>query len=147
MIYEEVFKMRLYRREKTIHNLGFIAFSLLGVTGVSFLFYQLRWYSFDAWNLTMLLIAIALIFIRKDLLRVGLLSGLTFLASLLPIYWLMSILSPGWIDAFWYTQNLSGTRLLGVPIEDYYFYFLVGFIVGPFYEYWQGERLRRLPLK
>jgi len=38
---------------------------------------------------------------------------------------------------------LSGHRITGIPVEEIIFWFLAGFLFGPFYEYWQGVRLRR----
>ena len=145
VIYEEVFRKRLYKRKGgQVHNFGLLFFIVLPIIVIAFLFYGLRMYSFDAWNLGMLFVVIALVLVRKDLFKTCLFSGTTFLISLWPIYWITSLVSPGWVEKFWFMSNLSGFSFIGIPIEDHIFYFLVGAILGPFYEYWQGGRLRRL---
>lgn len=48
------------------------------------------------------------------------------------------------IEKTWMFQNLSGITVTKIPIEDLIFYFLMGFIVAPLYEYWQGYRLRKI---
>jgi len=79
---------------------------------------------------------------RRDLLLDALLSGLfigilvftteqIFFARLFPDAALM----------FWRVENLSGIVLGGIPIEEILWAAVVGFAVGPFYEYIRRYRL------
>lgn len=90
----------------------------------------------------MILMGTLLIILRKDLFLNALLSGiLMMLVSMPTLYYSSMLLSPGWIEKIWLWNNLSGIRITGIPIEDLVFYFLMGFIIGPFYEYSRGAKL------
>lgn len=106
----------------------------------------------DLWNrnnkflgqhVAMILVAIIMLVSRKDLFYNSLLSGLLMCIVSFFFYITIILLSPTWIDST-YLSGLSGMRWIGVPIEEFIFWFLSGMVFGPFYEYWQGERLKRL---
>ena len=56
-------------------------------------------------------------------------------------YLLILVIHPDWIEITY--SMLSGERFIGIPIEELIFWFLAGLLFGPFYEYWQGEKLRK----
>ena len=144
VLYEEIFKKRLYRRKiyQPSHGIWIFALVSLIVTYSFFYFFQLT--SFYATTIGFAIGGVIILWFRKDLVIDAILSG--FLVSLvsLPFYWILFYLSPGIVGAIWYTNRLSGVYFAGIPVEDLVFYFFVGFTVGPLYEFWRGERLRRL---
>jgi uncharacterized membrane protein len=92
----------------------------------------------------MLLAAAVMVTVRKDLVMTSLLSGVLMALVSFPSYLLVVLISPNWIDHTYLWWGLSGTRFIGVPIEEFIFWFLSGLVFGPFYEYWQGERLKAM---
>ena len=70
-------------------------------------------------------------------------SGILMVLVSLPTYLVILLISPQWIDHT-YLSGLSGIRVTGVPVEEFVFWFLSGLVFGPFYEYWQGERLKAM---
>jgi lycopene cyclase-like protein len=84
--------------------------------------------------------AIVVAFLRSDLIPtmfVGA-SVFTILYFLLFVYFLA--LYPGFIDRYYNLSNISGIRLLGVPIEELMFAASGGAVWSVAYEYFQGYR-------
>lgn len=142
-LYEVVFKRSFYRR-KLHHHIsgGLTLLFLLGQTTM-WLFWGVGLTSFWSGILAMCLIAIVILFVRRDLVMNAVLSGILMVAVSFLFYYTILLISPEWISHT-YLSGLSGIRLTGIPIEEYIFWFFAGLVFGPFYEYWQGERLRSL---
>lgn len=114
--------------------LAYITASLLYVVGLT---------SFFASTIAMLAVAAMMFFIRRDLVLNGLVSGACMACVSLLFYAAALLVSPGWVDATYRFSTLSGVRILGIPIEEFIFWFLAGLVFGPFYEFWKGIRLRK----
>lgn len=143
VIYELIFKKKYYKR-KLHHHIsgGLTLIFLLGQT-MMWLFWGVGLTSFWSGILSMCLIAIIIFLLRKDLIINAVISGLLMVVVSLLFYYTILIISPKWID-YTYLLGLSGIKLTGVPIEEFIFWFFAGLVFGPFYEYWQGERLKSL---
>ncbi len=143
VVYEGLFKKRYYKRKSHHHCPGAFTLLLLMAFLTSWLFWGVGITSFWASTLALLVIAGVMFYYRRDLLANGVLSGVLMVAfSLLPYFAIMFV-SPDWIAATYNYQYLSGIHLIGIPVEELAFWFLAGLVFGPFYEYWQGEYLRR----
>lgn len=59
----------------------------------------------------------------------------------LPFYWLMEAVLPGFIEASWYLNRLSGVLLLHIPLEDLVWYLYTGALWGIYYKFYAGLRL------
>lgn len=148
VIYEELFKKRLYRRKKDhSHNIGAAVIAIFFLFVIAVLFYLLHFTSFLASSFAMLLVTGCLVFFRKDLILTSFLNGILMTLVVFPMYYFLMIFSPGWIASTWLFQHLSGILITGIPLEDLAFYFLLGLCAAPFYEYWQGLRLRKAVTK
>ncbi|MFI5265264.1 MAG: lycopene cyclase domain-containing protein [Candidatus Levyibacteriota bacterium] len=146
VIYEEVFKKRLYKRKKEhTHKAGTTALIMLCFFTIFTLFYLFHSTSFIASAIGMILPTLCLIYFRKDLILTSLLNGLLMVFVSLPMYYFWILFSPGWIEKTYLFNHLTGFRITGIPLEDIVFYFLFGLLIAPFYEYWQGIRLRNVP--
>ena len=90
-----------------------------------------------------LLIGIYMIANRKDLLTDALLSGL-FVAILVFLSEQLFFvrLFPDAAQSYWNTAYLSGFSLAGVPIEELLWSGMVGFTIGPVYEYVRRWKLK-----
>ncbi|MBI3631970.1 MAG: hypothetical protein HY225_00785 [Candidatus Vogelbacteria bacterium] len=143
VIYEEVFdktysQRRDSRRPKHLLAIAasiilfiFIGNSLLGVNSI---------YVTSA---VMLLAGLAIIFIRHDLIKEAMMSGLLIGLAMFLFYTLyFLLLFPGIIQKWWLLKNLSGILLFGVPIEEILWGFCWGFIAGPIYEFILGIKLK-----
>lgn len=146
VLYEVVFRKRLakmYARHGQRHILVFLV-PLACFVSMSVLFYALGFSSFFASAVSMFLAALILVFLRPDLLVQSFATGALMAIIMMPVYWILIALSPGWIQATW-IGRLSGLFIFGIPIEDVVFYMLLGFLIGPLYEFWQGYRTRNIP--
>lgn len=141
VLYEEIFRKHIYQRKHDHHAIGAICLALLLVFIISILFWKFHFTSFVASTIGMIAISFILISLRKDLLFGAFINGILMILVMLPIYYLLETISPGFIEATWLFNFLSGIKITGIPIEEFVFWFLFGFIVAPFYEYWQGLRL------
>lgn len=146
VLYEEIFRKRLYRREKR-HSKGITILFLLFIFLMYFLFKNLGLTSALTTIISLFAIGGILMFIRKDLLVSSIINGLLMIVLTAIVYYSMMILTPNYVGKIWILNKLTGILITGIPLEDIVFYFLVGFMVAPLYEYWQGERLRNLPRK
>lgn len=76
----------------------------------------------------------------KEILSVSLIVAAVI--CVIPFFWIINAVSPGFLAQTWLWENLSGIKFTVIPIEDLIFYFLAGFLYGPFYLFWKSERLR-----
>lgn len=98
--------------------------------------------SFYANCIGILAAIVYILFQRRDLIGISVFSGFFLLILSLPIYFFLIYLSPTWVESTWMLDKLSGILLLGVPIEDYIWYFLSGAIIGIMYPYFSGKRYK-----
>jgi hypothetical protein len=143
VIYEEIFGKHMYRKKKDHHELGAICIALLLAFTIGLLFWRFHLTSFTASTIGMIIVGIILISLRRDLIVASLMNGILMLVVVLPVYYIWMFVSPGYIEQIWLYNFLSGIKITGIPIEELVFWLLFGFIIAPFYEYWQGIRLKR----
>lgn len=114
-------------------------------TGIStlILFRMFDWNSFYANSIGILTAIIYILIKRRDLIKISLMSGAVMVLISLPIYLLMIFISPGWVEHTWMLDKLSGVLLLGIPVEDFVWYFLVGGMVSIIYPYYSEEKYEK----
>ena len=78
---------------------------------------------------------------RPDLIKNSLVSGVLILALSIVGYNILNLITPGFFDQFWLFENIGRKIFLGIPLEEYVFYLLLGMFVGPLYEYWKEGKL------
>jgi len=140
-LYEVVFKRALYKRKLHHHISGGLTILFLLAQTTMWLFWGMSLTSFWASAIAMILVAVIMIFVRKDLLLNSLLSGVLMVFVSTLFYGTVLLISPEWIHQT-YLSGLSGLNIFGIPIEEFIFWFMAGVVFGPFYEYWQGEKLK-----
>lgn len=105
--------------------------------------YLLKWHSFPSTMAGLLIPSAIMLVKRKDLIIPALATG-AIMAVLGEIGFLMlNALSPGFVQQYWLMSLLSGTSVLGYPIEDLACYFGVGVFLSLIYKYWQNAELVR----
>jgi len=144
VLYEDVFKKRMYRYKSTNHNLGIALLIISSFLIFTIIFYILKLNSFIATTSIQIIMGITLILLRKDLIYDSFLTGLCLTITSVPIFLLLEYLSPNFIENTWLWSNLTGIRFMKIPIEDLIFYFLTGFSIAPLYLYWKSEKLRKI---
>lgn len=148
VLYEVLFHRRhtliraRHNHRSLSHKLFIILLILALVTSVLFGYFNFT--SFYASSVAFLAAASVIFFFRKDLFIDGLLSAVLLTTISMLFYAVIMFLSPHWIDHTYLWKTLSGIRIVGVPVEEFVFWFLAGFVFGPLYEFWQGERLVKI---
>ncbi len=139
--YEGIFKRKYFRRKLRNHHPGAATLLLLMAFSTAWLFWGVGITSFWASVVSLLLIAGIMFFYRRDLFANGVASGLIVMVIATLPYYAIQFFSPDWVSATYHYEKLSGVHITGIPIEELVFWFLAGLVFGPFYEYWQGQRL------
>lgn len=90
-----------------------------------------------------LIIGIYIIIERHDLLLNALLSGLMMAVIIFIVEQLFFIrLYPEVVEGFWQFDQIKSILIYGVPIEEVLWAAVVGFSIGPMYEYLRHYKLR-----
>lgn len=144
VIYEVIFRMRLYKKSKEQHVLGVIVLLMLFFSITALFVWLFHISSFIATSVSMITTGFILAYLRKDLFISAFISGFLLVIVSMPVYLILMLLSPGWIEKVWDFQKLSGFLIAGIPIEDLIFYFLVGFLSSYLYKYGSGKYLRKI---
>lgn len=102
-----------------------------------------------SWNpiytsaLAVMAFLVPLAWYRRDLLPEAFASGILMMLLTFVGYKLVLLFFPDIIESWWKLPDLSGILLSGIPIEEMLESFVVGFFGGPFYEFFNGLRLKR----
>ena len=99
-----------------------------------------NWTSFYATCVGIFVAIFYILYQRRDLIKISLLSGMVMILISLPIYLLMIFMSPGYVEHTWILNKLSGFLFLGIPIEDVIWYFLAGAMVSILYPFYNEEK-------
>jgi lycopene cyclase-like protein len=84
--------------------------------------------------------AIVVAFFRSDLIPTMFVGASVFIVLYFLLFVYFLVLYPGFIDRYYNFPNISGIRLLGVPIEELIFAASGGAAWSVAYEYFQGNR-------
>lgn len=143
--YEVIFKKQLYRARSS-RKTGPDHLSLLFLLAflTSWLFWGVGLTTFWASFVAMLVISGVIFFYRKDLIWAGIISGILMVLISIPVYLITIALDPSWVHETYLFETLSGILIQGIPIEELVFWFMAGLLFGPFYEYWQGLKIRNM---
>lgn len=143
VLYEEVFRRKLYKREPHAHHLKCLLLILFTAILMAFSFWGLGHSSFVATTLGLGATGLLLLVLRRDLLVSAFINGLLMAIVAFSVYYILMAVSPEFIEKTWLFNHLTNIRITGILLEDVTFYFLVGFVVAPLYEYWQCLGLRK----
>jgi hypothetical protein len=147
LIYKFVFKKDLDQKFE-LNKKTFLAASLrlapvalfsFGATAV--LLYIFHVPSFFSTSVGMLIAGLYILNFRNDLFSALLWSALLMVLVSLPIYFLWQATAPGIIEQFWNLPQMTGIEIFRIPIEDVFWFALVGFSMGGLVEYAFGYKL------
>ena len=146
VIYEEIFKKRIrVRKEKQKNilsgNFKLLIFILSFLLAFVIMFYIFRINTFISAITLLSLGTIIMCSIRPDFIPDSLFSGILILIIGFIAYSITNLITPGWVNAFWYFRNVPHIIFLNVPIDDIVWLFLTGTFIGPLYEFWVHGKL------
>jgi hypothetical protein len=140
VLFQQLFRQKTVRAVNPQRKLGLISIFLF-FSIFYFTFYILNLHSFYA---SLLGFTCSLIIIWKkriDLILPSIVSGL--IVGLLGIgwFWWVELTSPGWVEAVWYLDKLSGIIVLKSPIEDLVWAVFSIAYISIIYKFWNGLKL------
>ena len=142
IIYEGIYKKKI--RAKKNNRLFLHAVVMLLVANLLFLF-SFYFLNLNSAYSSLIGMGFPIIYIwikRRDLIKPSLVTGLlmTFIGAI--IYSILFLILPNYFQRFWFLPNTWYSYLiLGIPLAEYMWFFLVGVFMGPLYEFWQEGRL------
>ena len=144
--YEEIYGKRIKsrRESKSSKNRKEISFWLTTLGGIAafyILYFLFKVNTLIISAAIMLFMVLFILFKRSDLILSSFISGILLVIISIPVYAVVELITPGWIDEFWYFNFFPRSIIAYVPLEDHLFYFLFGAAIGPLYEFWQESRL------
>ena len=137
VIYEFSFGKGLSKNRKP-HKKMFTLFVLLTFAICAVLFSLFNFNSFYSIIISMILISLGVLSIRRDLIKSSVYSGALTLIVAIPFYAIIHFISPDWALITYKYQFLSGVTIYNFPIEEFIFWFFYGLTIGTAYEYAKG---------
>lgn len=143
VVYEEIYRKRIRINKKNKFTNSNFSYSILLFIILFFgSFYILKISSFYSSVLSFVIPTSVILLKRKDLIKDSIISGFLMLIIGTLIYFFLKIIQPGFIEEFWYLGDVWYAGLfLGIPVEEYIWFFLAGAFIGPLYEYWKEGKL------
>lgn len=78
---------------------------------------------------------------NPNYLKVQIINGFLTMIATLIMFKILLIINPRAIIDNWYLNNLTGVLIVGIPLEEYVFAFVLGFGASVFYEYVTGREI------
>ena len=139
IMYEAIFKtghrkVSLKERLKSIHKLHYFFLSLVPVTFI-LLEFLTKINSIYSTSIALFIGSLGAITCRRDLTKKILVGGLVFLVLYFLFFIFFNLAFPGYIGKVWNFSAISGTVILGVPIEELLFALTLGMFWSSLYEH------------
>ena len=131
VIYEELFGRRFTKRHLQNHRKTMFALSVFGLTWMVVGSVVLRYNSIYVSASGFIVIALVMLVLRHDLIKVALFSGILVGCLMFVFYLIFLSIFPGAIHQWWMLKNLSGILIFGVPLEELMWGFGWGMIAEP----------------
>jgi len=143
VFYKELFHKHLSRRHDRSHRwIWFVpSFVILGVTilSVTILYFDIN--SVYASIFMFGIVTLIILFYRHDLLLESVTSGLLVSLLMALFYVVFLKIFPELFSRWWLLSNLSGLFIFQIPVEELWWAFSFGIMVGPLYEFFSGRKL------
>ncbi len=150
VIYEFIFSKSLRQKpidetNKKAQKLSFTAFGLFFIAMFAGCFFLLTLNTLEASIIAFVSATAIIYFQRHDLIIPSLATGGVVVVLACLVYSLTNLITPGWVQAFWYFKNIPNIVIFSVPIDDFIWYILAGAFIAPLYEFWHEARLVEQP--
>lgn len=145
VLYKEIFHKAIYKYGNFKFSQWVLVLPLLLTFAVMhILFAYFGIFSFWA-NIIGFAVGLVLMsLLRPDLEAEALEGGLFVTLLAVPIYWIIVLLFPNWIQTYWDFRNVAGFMIMGIPYEELVWWFFAGAFGSIIYDYWFVVRLRSL---
>lgn len=90
--------------------------------------------SWLAWSSASVTATAVIVYYRRDLIKTSIGTGFISLGFALVLYPVLLWFNPGFVQQTYLLDQLSGILILGVPVEEFIWFFTSGCMVGPYYE-------------
>ena len=146
VLYEELFGKKFTKRKTRGHPTLFLLYIGLGILwmiginsilGLNSIYASIFWF---------MIIAATTVYLRHDLLKDALLSGVLLSSAAFILYTIFLLLFPNAIQSWWMMKNISGILITGIPLEELMWAFTWGLFAGPAYEFTTGLRFAKSPI-
>lgn len=117
----------------------FLCFVLL----LGLLFWGVNVSSFWATTITLLIFISLIDFSSNKYLNNSIFSAFAMLITVIPVYLSIYYFSPSTFPNTYFFEKLSGYTWLGIPIEEFVFYFLFGAMIGPMWDWLQNQKFQK----
>lgn len=141
VLYEELFRKHIIKKHVRPHPLLITILVLAGFVWMIVFNLMLGINSMYASIFGLLVDAIVILLMRRDLRTVAVVSGTLLSVLFFLLYLLYLCFFPDIFQAWWMLKNLSGIFFGKVPIEELIWAFSWGLFVGPAYEFATGVLL------
>jgi hypothetical protein len=145
VIYEEIFRKRYKKKRIQKHswNIFFLLLFIIGFLILNLLFFFFDINSIYASIAAYLVMASVIFIYRRDLLSDGIASGVLLGIIFMIEYWILLLIYPNLFENIWMMNNLSGIKIMGVPLEELVWSFSWGLLAGPMYEFYLGLKFQK----
>jgi 4-amino-4-deoxy-L-arabinose transferase-like glycosyltransferase len=96
--------------------------------------------SFVATIVSLGCVTVFILYQRKDLFWDSVVSAIALVFIAQAVYALLTFLTPGWVEAFFYFHNVPYMYVGALPIDDFFWYLAAGAAISPMYEYCSSRR-------
>ena len=100
--------------------------------------------SFVATTITFALGTSMFVMAKRELIVPTLISGALMMVAVIPVYLAMIAVTPNYVQITWVAESLIGWYPLGIPIEDFIFYFVGGALSFSAYPFLVDAKLTAL---
>lgn len=145
VLYEDIFrkKVKEHKKSKKVKRMDNFNFLFLLILSVALYFGS--YYTFHLNSLWAIIIAtvvptLVMWLHRTDLIISSFITAMLLVYVAIIVYELVNLITPGWVQEFWYFQNTPRIMVFSLPIDDIIWYSTVGLFFGPLYEYWKEAR-------
>jgi hypothetical protein len=140
VIYEVLLKKKAIRLKDNYKKLWLPV--LIGYTLFFYLLIFIGFPSIYSALLSFLVLTFPILMIRKDLIKVSIISGLIMFCLALIGFSLFLKIYPNVITMFWYKQGINSYLLFDIPLGELIWSFGLGMTMGPAYDFFAGQKFR-----
>ena len=115
-----------------------------GFAAIFLLFFIFHQHSFYASAAGMLIPAGIIYFLRHDLIRASIFTGIVTAIGAMIGFFILNLLQPNFVQQWWMLNKLSGILIFGLPFEDLAWFFSAGLLFGPLYTFWHGREFTNI---
>ncbi len=143
VVYKEIFHKFFSKRKDKSHNwMWFVPASVVVAILILGSLISLGVNSIYASIFLFGIISLFILFYRTDLTAEALGGGVSMLILIILFYTLFIKMFPDVFNRWWMLQNLTGLFVFKIPIEELWWAFAFGTMVGPFYDFITGRRIK-----